>query len=40
MHRLALLPRLLLLHGARVGLKGLVRGSGGVSLPLLPRCWA
>lgn len=41
MHRLALLP-CLLLHRDRMGLMGLglVRWSRGVSLPLLPSCWA
>lgn len=40
MHRLALLPcLLLLLHWGRMGL-GLVRWSRGITLPLLPSCWA
>lgn len=41
MHRLALLP-CLLLHRGRMGLMGLglMRWSRGVSLPLLPSCWA
>lgn len=41
MHRLALLPGLLL-HRGRVGLMGLglVSWSRGVSLPLLASCWA
>lgn len=40
-HRLALLP-CLLLHRGRMGLMGLglVCWSRGVSLPLLPSCWA
>lgn len=39
-HRLALLPCLLLLHGSRTGLKGLVRWCGWIALPLLPGGWA